>query len=119
MGSPRSIFALHACGPLSAAAKDIPFRSLRDRLRSRPAGALACRSTVTESQSNEVERLLLYISDARARAARALAAVERDGGEEHILEALRESERDLDAVHRRLSQRTFYALPPAELTLGM
>lgn len=74
---------------------------------------------MTEAQSGEVERLLLYISDARDRAARAVVAVERAGGEGHIVQALRDSQHELEAMHRRLSQRTFYALPPAELTLNV
>ena len=38
---------------------------------------------MTEAHSSEVERLLLYISDARDRAARTTEAVERSG-EAHV-----------------------------------
>jgi len=74
---------------------------------------------MTEAQSGEVERLLLYISDARERAGQSVKAVERDGGDTHILAALRDAQAQLDEIHRTLTQRTFYAICHDELTLGV
>lgn len=72
---------------------------------------------MTERQSSEVEKVLLYISDARARAAKAADAVAKDGAESHIVEALRSSERQLADLHRELSQGTYYAAPDAPMRL--
>lgn len=66
---------------------------------------------VTEEQSNEVERVLLFISDARDRARSARERAQKAGGDEHVLAALRDAERDLAALHRRLMQGTYYAVP--------
>ncbi len=74
---------------------------------------------MTERQSSEVEKVLLHISDARMRAHRAAQAVEKDGAEAHIVEALRESERDLGALHRKLSQGTYYAVPGPSFRLAV
>jgi hypothetical protein len=74
---------------------------------------------MTEAHGGEVERLLLYISDARDRAARTVEAVQRTGGEKHVLEALRDTHRQLDEMHRSLTQRTFYAVRCDELTLSV
>jgi len=72
---------------------------------------------MTEAHSSEVERLLLYISDARDRAAKSVDAVERTDGEPHIVDALQDAQRQLDELHRLLTQRTFYAIHTDELTL--
>ncbi len=72
-----------------------------------------------EAHSGEVERLLLYISDARDRATKAAAAVARAGGDQHVIDALRDAQRDLEKIHRSLTQRTFYAVRADELTLSL
>jgi hypothetical protein len=64
-----------------------------------------------EFQLAEVEKTLLYISEARARADRSRAALERDGAEEHVVQALADSAEALAAEHRRLLQRTYFAVP--------
>lgn len=66
---------------------------------------------MTESQSSEVEKVLLYVSDARTRAKRAADAVQRDGADSHIVAALRDTEHELDALHRKLAHGTLYAIP--------
>ena len=60
---------------------------------------------------NEVEKTLLYISEARERASRASDALERAGAERHLVLALQEAERSLAKQHQRLMQRTFFAVP--------
>lgn len=74
---------------------------------------------MTESQSSEVEKVLLYVSDARTRAKRAADAVQKDGAEPHIIAALRETEKELDALHRKLAQGTLYAVSDSSLKLAI
>jgi len=66
---------------------------------------------VNEAHFGEVEKVLLYISEARERAARAHAALAKDGADQHLVDALRLSEETLHREHRRLMQSTFYAVP--------
>jgi hypothetical protein len=69
--------------------------------------------TMTEAQSGEVEKVLLYISDARTRAGTAAEGLAREGADEHIVEAMRQTERSLGEMHTRLTQQTFYAIDPS------
>ena len=74
---------------------------------------------MTEAHSSEVEKVLLFVSDARSRAQRAAATVRADGGDDHVVRALEDAERDLGELHRRLSQGTLYAIPDATLNLAV
>lgn len=74
---------------------------------------------MTESQSSEVEKVLLYVSDARTRAKRAADAVQKEGAEPHIIAALRETEKELDALYRKLAQGTLYAISDSSLKLAI
>lgn len=67
--------------------------------------------TVIEAHHGEVEKVLLYISEARERAARARAVILREGGDQRLIDALEQSEEALRTEHRRLLQATFYAVP--------
>lgn len=67
-----------------------------------------------EAHHSEVEKVLLYISEARERAERARVALTRAGAEQHLVAALEESEERLRQDHRRLLQATFYAVPDQE-----
>lgn len=72
---------------------------------------------MTERESKEVARVLLHISDARSRTGRAIDALEKDGGAQHVIEALRSSEQQLAGLHRTLSQGTYYAVTDDSLRL--
>lgn len=72
---------------------------------------------MTEKQYQEVERVLLHISDARTRAGTAAKAVDKDGADAHIVAALWDAEQQLGALHRQLSQATYYAIPEAQAHL--
>jgi cellobiose-specific phosphotransferase system component IIA len=72
---------------------------------------------MTEAHSGEVEKVLLYVGDARERAGAAAERVARDSADEHVVQALREAERELGELHTRLTQQTFYAIPDAGLKL--
>jgi hypothetical protein len=74
---------------------------------------------MTEAHSGEVEKVLLYVGDARDRARAAADRVARDDGAEHVVQALRDTERELGDLHTRLTQQTFYAIPDAELKLAV
>jgi hypothetical protein len=72
---------------------------------------------VNEVHFAEIEKALLYISDARARAARAARTLSKTDAEPHLVEALQEAERDLEALGRTLMQRTYFAVSKEQLTL--
>lgn len=74
---------------------------------------------MTESQSSEIEKVLLYISDARTRTKRAADAVAKDGADAHIVQALADAERQLGELHIKLSQGTYYAVPDDSLKLAI
>jgi len=66
---------------------------------------------MNEDHFDEIERTLLYVSEARERAQRARKALEKDGAEVHLVAALKTTEDAMRAEHRRLLQTTFYARP--------
>ncbi len=72
-----------------------------------------------EAHSGEVEKVLLYVSDARDRARAAADRVTRDGVDAHVAQALADAAHDLGELHRRLTQQTFYAVPDAGLKLAV
>lgn len=75
---------------------------------------------MNESHFAEVEKVLLYVSEARERAERAARSLRRDDAEPHLVEALEAADRELLAVHRRLMQTTYFgtpAVPKQQLTL--
>jgi hypothetical protein len=72
-----------------------------------------------ERHASEVEKVLLYVEDARTRAKRAADALEKDGAEQHVVAALRETERQLDDQHTKLAQGTYYAISDATLKLAV
>jgi len=74
---------------------------------------------MNEHQSSEVEKVLLYISDARTRAKRAAATIEQDGADAHVVAALKDAERQLGELHRQLAQGTYYAVPDSSLKLAI
>lgn len=72
---------------------------------------------MNEAHFAEVEKTLLYISEARERAARAVRALAKDAAEPHLTEALEDAERELAGLHRQLMQATYFAVPREQLTL--
>lgn len=66
---------------------------------------------MNEEHFSEIEKVLLYVSEARERAQRARTALERDHAEPHLVTALAVAEEALQAEHRRLLQTTYYAVP--------
>jgi hypothetical protein len=76
-------------------------------------------TVISDGSLSEVEKVLLHVGDARARAGRAAERLEKVGVDPDVAAALRDVQRDLDELHRRLSQATYYALPDTELKLAV
>lgn len=74
---------------------------------------------MVEAHSKEVERVLLFISDARERARRASEQLRADGADPHIVQAMSDAQQDLSDLHRRLMQGTYYAVPEATQRLAV
>lgn len=72
-----------------------------------------------EADSSEVEKVLLFISDAETRARQATDRLEKRGADRHVIDALRASDEELGRLHRRLMQQTYYAVPSAAQKLAI
>lgn len=59
----------------------------------------------------EIEKALLYVSEARERTERAARSLRRDDAEPHLVEALEDAERELEQLGRTLMQRTYFGVP--------
>ena len=73
---------------------------------------------VNEAHMAEIERAMFVVSGARKRLERTAELLARDGAEDHLVEALREAERELDALSLRLMQKTYFAVSKDQLTLS-
>jgi hypothetical protein len=73
---------------------------------------------MNEAHFAEIEKTLLYISEARVRAERATKLIAKDGADAHLVEALEEADRELLALHRKLMQSTYFAVPKEQLTIS-
>ena len=69
-----------------------------------------------EAHFAEIEKTLLYISEARKRAEKAAKELRGTDAKGHLIAALEEAERELEAVGRRLMQQTYFAVPREQLT---
>ncbi len=65
---------------------------------------------MNEAHFDEIERVLMNISGARRRAEKARESLGSDA-EAHLSEALQETADQLERVHRRLMQKTYFAVP--------
>ncbi len=75
-----------------------------------PSGQPPSVSNVSENHLSEVEKTLLYISEARERAGRARTVLESSDAEPHLIAALKATEQTLADEHKKLMQRTFFAV---------
>ncbi len=85
-----------------------------------PAGtsdAAATVESVDEAHYGEVDAAMLFIEEARRRTERAASTLRQEGAEDHLVDALEQSERRLSEVARELRQGTFFAVPASQLTL--
>jgi hypothetical protein len=65
---------------------------------------------VTEKELSEIERVLLYVGDARARAERAAAALGRAGAPVAAVSALNDTAARMADAYRTLTQRAYYGV---------
>jgi len=73
---------------------------------------------VNEAHMAEVERAMFVVSGARKRLERTAELLAKEGAEEHLVDALREAERELDALSLKLMQKTYFAVSKDQLTLS-
>jgi hypothetical protein len=64
-----------------------------------------------EDHLRDVDRVLLYISQARVKAEEIAEALAKDGAEERLVSALRTAAGAMAAEHKRLMNSTFYIVP--------
>lgn len=72
---------------------------------------------MNEAHFTEIEKVLLYISDARERAEKSAKELEKGGAEDHLITAVRASETELSGLHKRLLQQTHFAVPKSQMSL--
>lgn len=65
---------------------------------------------MNEAHFDEIERVLMNISGAKRRAEKARDALGNEA-EPHLSEALTEAAKELEVLHRRLMQKTYFAVP--------
>ncbi len=70
---------------------------------------------MVEEHFAEIERALLYVSDAREQIVRTMAELRRADADEHLITALGTAERELAETHKRLMQGTYFAVPSSQL----
>lgn len=89
----------------------------KPRTRVSTSDAAATVQSVDEGHFGEIDAAMLFIEEARRRTERAAASLREEGAEEHLVDALEQSERRLSEVARDLRQGTFFAVPAPQLTL--
>lgn len=70
-----------------------------------------------EADYAEIDAAMLYIEEARGRAERAASSLRSTGADEHLVEALERTQRQLSDAARQLRQGTFFAVPSAQTSL--
>ena len=70
-----------------------------------------------EAHFAEIEKTLLFISEARKRAQKASKELRGTEGSDHLVAALEEAERELELLGRRLMHQTYFAVPEEQLSI--
>jgi hypothetical protein len=73
---------------------------------------------VNEAHFAEIEKALLYISEARKRVEKAAKELRQDDAESHLVIALEDAGVELGGLGRRLMQQTYFAVPKEQLSLS-
>lgn len=73
---------------------------------------------MNEAHFAEIERTLLCVSEARKRAEKAVGELRRAKAEPHLVAALEDAERELEALGRHLMQKTYFAVPHEQLAIA-
>ena len=66
----------------------------------------------------EVERVLFLMSEARRRAERTAQDLARDGAEPHLVEAVEQAERELEATIDAFFKGTYFHVPKDQLSFS-
>lgn len=74
---------------------------------------------MNEASSSEVEKVLLFVSDARDRAGRARAKLQAESADKHLIDAMERAEIALADAHRDLMQGTYFAVPERDKQLAL
>lgn len=72
---------------------------------------------MVEAHFAQIEKTLLYISEARERAAKSAKELANADAPQHLVAALEEAERALEALGRELFQATYFAVPDEQLAI--
>lgn len=72
---------------------------------------------MVEAHFAEIEKTLLFISEARQRAEKTVRELKRVDAPGHLIAAVLDAERALDDVARRLTQETYFAIPSEQLAI--
>ncbi len=66
---------------------------------------------MNEAHFREIEKVMLYISEARAAAESSAKTIAKDDADDHLVIALESTEQALAKLHTALMQSTFFAVP--------
>ena len=64
---------------------------------------------MNEQHFSEIEATLVYISEARERAEKAVTNLTKMSAQEHLVESMRDSEAQLRVLHRSIMHGTYFA----------
>lgn len=64
---------------------------------------------MNEQHFSEIEATLLYISEARERAEKAVRNLVKMGAKEHLVDSMRHSEAQLRGLHRSIMHGTYFS----------
>lgn len=70
-----------------------------------------------ERHFSEIEVVMLNVAATRERAERTAKSLRAEGAEEHLVQALERTAKELSDVGRRLRQGTYFAVPKEQLKL--
>ena len=70
-----------------------------------------------EQHYGEIDVVLLQLDALARRIERATAELRAGGAEDFLVEALEQAREELGETSKRLTQRTFFAVPKAQLTI--
>ncbi len=91
---------------------------VRDEPVSEASAATPRLGEVNEQHMAEVESALFVMSEARRRAERAARDLVKDGAEPHLVEAMEQAERELEATIDAFFKSTYFHVPKDQLALS-
>ena len=71
---------------------------------------------MNEEHYSDIEKVLLYISEARQRADKVSKDLKKAGAEPHLAAAVEDAERQLHDTYRELMQSTYFAVNKTKKT---